>query len=346
MRQITGEPAATVARRLMWLDAARGIGIVLVVYAHGARALVDVLPFLGAFKAIDTLVYAFHMQLFFFLAGLVSVKSLNQSRKSYLGRKFGTVIYPYVLWSAIYWLLETLFASRVNSPLDYDAILWIWLHPIEHLWFLYVLFFCQLLAAFTWPRVALLTLLSGWMLLGPLPPINVPAFWTQFPWFITGLVLAPRFLAGAPTREIEAGGGLVLGVFLAAIAAAVFGQLDLAALAKFAMAGVGISLTVAAAYLVRRVRPVTYLGEASLSIYLMHTIFSAGVRELLEIVFPVGGLVLLAITVVAGVLLPLIVHEAARRSGVAPYFGLGRMAPGPREQRRIECDPKELTHTV
>jgi fucose 4-O-acetylase-like acetyltransferase len=337
-RQIAGGAAATAVRRLEWLDAARGIGIVLVVYAHGARALVDVLPFLAAFKTVDTLVYAFHMPLFFFLAGLVSAKSLDRSGKSFLSGKVGTVVYPYLLWSAIYWLLEIVFVSRVNSPLAVDSIWWIWLRPIEHLWFLYVLFFCQLLAAFVWPRVALLTLLSAWMLLGPLPPINVPAFWTQFPWFVAGLVLAPLLLRGAPSHRIEAGVGLALGVPLAAAAAAIVGQVEFVALAKFAMAGVGITLTVTVAYLVRGVRLVTYLGEASLSIYLLHTIFSAGTRELFEMVFPVGGLELLAVTVVAGIVLPLVVHEAARRAGLASFLGLGKMAPGPREPFQVDVD--------
>jgi hypothetical protein len=71
---------------------------------------------------------------------------------------------------------------------------------------------------------------------------------------------------------------------------------------------------------------VTYLGSASLSIYLMHTMFSAGAREFLEVVLPVGGLTMLAITVVAGFVGPLIVHEIAGRFGGAPYLGLGRLA--------------------
>ena len=341
--QFSGGAASNGVRRLEWLDAARGIGIVLVVYAHGARALPDVLPFLATFKAIDALIYSFHMALFFFLAGLVSVKSLDRSRKSYLSGKLPTVVFPYLLWSAAYWLLETLFASRVNSPVEPDAILWIWLHPIEHLWFLYVLFVCQLLTAFIWPRMVLLTMLAGWMLLGPLPPISVPAFWTQFPWFVAGLVAAPMLLGGARRQTIEAGVGLALGVSLAAILAAIVGEVQFGAIARFGMASIGIALTIAAAYLVRGVRLVTYLGEASLSIYLLHTIFSAGTRELFEMVFPIGGLALLAITVIAGIVLPLIVHEAARRAGIATYLGLGRMPPGRLKASKMNAAQTEMT---
>lgn len=337
-RCLARRAGATAARRLEWLDAARGIGIVLVVYAHGARALFDVLPHLDIFEALDRLIYSFHMPLFFFLGGLVSNRSLDRSRGSYLSGKFTTVIYPYLLWSVIYWLLEILFASRVNSPVERDAILWIWLNPIEHLWFLYVLFLCQLLSALVWPRIALLAFFGAWMLLGPLPPINVPAFWTQFPWFVTGLLLAPQLLRAQPIQPVEAALGLALGAVLALLSAATFGGIELAALAKFTMAGLGIAITIAGAFLARGSRLLTYLGEASLSIFLLHTIFSAGTRELLEIVFPVGGLVLLAVTVIAGLVLPLVVHEAAQRSGLATYLGLGKMAPGPREGRRGGLD--------
>lgn len=211
------------------------------------------------------------------------------------------------------------------------------MHPIEHLWFLYILFFCQLLSAIVWPRVALLTLLGAWMLLGPLPPINVPAFWTQFPWFVAGLILAPLFLRPGSSREIEAGMGLALGAAIALMAAAFVGEVELAALAKFATAGVGIALAVAAAFLAQGSRLFTYLGEASLSIYLLHTIFSAGTRELFEMVFPVGGARDARYHRGAGIVLPLIVHEAARRAGLASYLGLGKMVPG----RREDADRRE-----
>jgi fucose 4-O-acetylase-like acetyltransferase len=318
---------ATDANRLSWLDAARGIGIILVVYAHAGRALFDVLPHVDAFRQADHLIYAFHMSLFFFLAGLVSRGALSRSRATFLSAKLLTIVYPYFLWSLIYWGLELVFSHRVNSPLEPSSILRILWQPIEHLWFLYVLFLCQVLAAVAWPRVIILVALAAWFLLGPLPPITVPALWTQLPWFTIGLLLAPR--AMRPGRNAISQAGLAL--LLAAACTGVYILLaELAPRARateFFSAGIGIALSIALATACRANRVMTYLGAASLSIYLMHTIFSAGAREILEVIFPVDGLTLLAVTIVAGLAGPLVVHELARRTGAARYLGLGKIVP-------------------
>jgi fucose 4-O-acetylase-like acetyltransferase len=331
----TDRPVGDLARhRLQWLDAARGIGIVLVVYAHGARALADVLPHTEAFWRVDGVIYAFHMPLFFFLAGLVSRGSLSRSRANFLRGKLLTVVYPYFLWSVAYWALELAFSDRVNSPLDPASILWILWKPIEHLWFLYVLFACQVLAAAAWPRVWILVLLSLWIFAGPLPEVTVPMLWVQLPWFVAGLLLAPVVLQPGTDPVRRAAVALAIAATCAAGLVLLPGLAPLARTAEFLAAGIGIGCTVALAIAVQSSRAVTYLGKASLTIYLLHTMISAGVREFLEVVYPVDAIALLVITVAAGLVAPLAIDELARRTRTAPYLGLGKMAPGgPDDQR-------------
>jgi fucose 4-O-acetylase-like acetyltransferase len=311
---------------LPWLDTARGIGILLVVYGHGARALPGILPHPATFRQIDEIVYAFHMPLFFLLAGLVSAKSLDRSRAKYLKGKFVTVVYPYVLWSAVYWILEIVFAREVNSPIEPDAILLIGWKPIEHLWFLYTLFVCQMVAAAAWPWRRLLAAISLWMLVGPLPAITVPAFWAEFPWFVVGLLLAPF----AMNSDFELRRQLApLSALAVAFAAAAWGLHGYAAWERvtvFLLAATGISLTLVCASLLQSNRVLGYLGAASLSIYLLHTIFSAGMRAFFFAFHPIDPLALLAVTLVAGIVGPLVIHEAARRADIAPYLGLGCLA--------------------
>lgn len=314
------------ARRLPWLDSARGLGILLVVYGHSARALPGILPHPAVFRQIDEVVYAFHMPLFFLLAGLVSAKSLDRSRAKYLSGKLLTVVYPYLLWSTAYWFLEVVFVGQVNSPIEPSAILLIGWKPIEHLWFLYTLFACQLVAAAFWPHRGILVALSLWALLGPLPATTVPAFWAEFPWFALGLFLAPAVIS--PRFELRR--YLVpLGAMAAASGAAAWGLHEAAPWERttdFLLAGVGISLTLVCASLLQNSGVLAYLGAASLSIYLMHTIFAAGVREFLFAFWPTDPLILLAVTFAAGIVGPLAVHEVARRARLVPYLGLGRLA--------------------
>lgn len=329
--------AATSAdNRLPWLDAARGIGIVLVVYAHGARALVDVLPQPETFWRIDGLIYAFHMSLFFFLAGLVSRASLTRSRANFLSGKLLTVVYPYFLWSVLYWGLEVAFRDRVNSPLDPASILWILWKPIEHLWFLYVLFVCQVIAAMVWPRSWILVLLVLWIFFGPLPEITVPMLWVQLPWFVAGILAAPFALQSGLDARRRAGAALGLAAACAAASVLLPALPSPARLAEFLSAGIGVGCTVALAIALQSSRAITYLGKASLSIYLLHTMVSAGVREYLEVMYPVDGIVMLVITVVAGLLVPLVIDEQARRTRAAPYLGLGRMVSASQQDNRSE----------
>lgn len=58
-------------KRLDWIDKAKGIGIILVVYGHVARGIFNAgIPMNEkSFGIIDSVIYSFHMPLFFFLSG-------------------------------------------------------------------------------------------------------------------------------------------------------------------------------------------------------------------------------------------------------------------------------------
>ncbi|MBC7755034.1 MAG: acyltransferase family protein [Bdellovibrio sp.] len=58
--------------RTLWVDYAKALGIMLVVYGHVTRGLYNAqIPMNeNLFKLIDSIIYSFHMPLFFFLSGL------------------------------------------------------------------------------------------------------------------------------------------------------------------------------------------------------------------------------------------------------------------------------------
>ncbi|WP_252390436.1 acyltransferase family protein, partial [Escherichia coli] len=52
------------------------------------------------FHFIDSLIYSFHMPLFFFLSGLFLMKSLQVRGLPYfIFNKIDTILYPYLIWS-------------------------------------------------------------------------------------------------------------------------------------------------------------------------------------------------------------------------------------------------------
>ncbi|WP_099303697.1 acyltransferase family protein [Bacillus sp. Marseille-P3800] len=76
-------------KRIHWIDAAKGLGIILVVMSHA-----PINPELKAF------LFAFHMPLFFYLSGAV-FKPSKQSFGSFIKKKARGLLFPYFLFSAM-----------------------------------------------------------------------------------------------------------------------------------------------------------------------------------------------------------------------------------------------------
>src|SRR6266550_5765336 len=77
------------SNRVHWIDIARGIGIILVLYGH-----------LFVSDKYNYLIFAYHMPLFFFISGLVfkpTAKPLREVTVKY----FKQLLIPYLLFAAL-----------------------------------------------------------------------------------------------------------------------------------------------------------------------------------------------------------------------------------------------------
>lgn len=131
--------------RIDWVDVAKGIGIVLVVYGHVLVGLTaSSMNMHGDYFSLSHgLIWSFHMHLFFFLAGLFASKSLlKRGRLQFILNKLAFIVYPYLLWSIIQGTLQSIVARFTNSSISYEDVLFILYRPLpnQHFWFLYVLF--------------------------------------------------------------------------------------------------------------------------------------------------------------------------------------------------------------
>lgn len=63
--------------RLDWVDLSKAIGIILVVYGHVARGLDSAGMTFALFKSVDSIIYSFHMPLFFVLSGFFFLRVLE-----------------------------------------------------------------------------------------------------------------------------------------------------------------------------------------------------------------------------------------------------------------------------
>ncbi|MCP6134099.1 acyltransferase family protein, partial [Klebsiella pneumoniae] len=69
--------------RYAWVDNAKAIGIILVVMGHVNRGLHSSGIYISErlFTLLDSIIYTFHMPLFFFLSGLFFVSSIEKNGK-------------------------------------------------------------------------------------------------------------------------------------------------------------------------------------------------------------------------------------------------------------------------
>lgn len=321
--------------RQQWVDAARGIGILVVVYAHALRGHVTSGAFDPAWhaKTQDAIIYAFHMPLFFFLSGLFVQRSLRKGRLPFLREKAVTLVYPYLLWSIVSILLGAMAAGAVNNANSPSAILDLWHSPVYQFWFLYVLLAHQLVTLVTLGNrvfAALLSLVSA-VGIGTAGYGMLSMSLTYYVYFGVGILLAPYTQDVARHRTAIIAGALAAAAVFVASLVLPWPAPEQAMQLTRAIAG--IVMTIGLALLLGHVRGLVLLGTASMAIYVLHTIFSAGVRMGLRAVGFSDNLVALVLGTLVGVLMPLAVWGLARRYGWLTWLGLGVQPRGLGEAR-------------
>lgn len=178
--------------RSTWLDAMRGLGIILVVLGHAAMGSSLAVTFTGVS------VFAFHMPLLIFIAGLAAWFSAPSGRVRIERRALGLLL-PYLSWLVIgaVVLSGDPFGGLRHLP---GALTVAALNPRTGLWFLYVLFELLLvLWALSW--------LPGdtrrWVAVVAIGSLLVPHLGGIEPW--TGEQVS-RISLSAPIALFRAGG--------------------------------------------------------------------------------------------------------------------------------------------
>ncbi|MBC1573185.1 acyltransferase family protein [Listeria booriae] len=125
-------------KRLDWIDNLRGFGMILVVWGHMN------LPYV-----LETIVYSFHMPLFFFISGYLYRKK-EESFLSTLKRKSSGMLIPYFFFATISIPFGIGLALIQNVPWSFSDVFmhYFYLDGVgwnSPLWFLVVLFFIEII---------------------------------------------------------------------------------------------------------------------------------------------------------------------------------------------------------
>lgn len=326
--------------RNLWVDYAKAIGIFLVVYGHVSRGVYNAsIPIdVGLYTLIDSVVYTFHMPLFFFLSGLFFMHSLEKRGKLRLVfSKVDTIVYPYLLWSFIQGGVMVFLSAFTNNKADANTLLTILWQPHWQFWFLYALFMIFLLSSILFSAnndgVVIITFAVSVLLYvfqNTIPgAFNSGFIENNLAFFIAG-ILYNRYKEYLPNS-----GNLYLTftIFFVFVFSQYLFHEELGlnyedkGLISLLLAMVSIVFIVLLSQSLAR-KPLQWIlliGSASMSIYLLHILAGSGVRIILKNIFHIYDPVIhLLFGTFAGVIFPAVVYYLTGR-----YYWLNYMFSAP-----------------
>ncbi len=319
--------------RTEWVDYAKAIGILLVVYGHVARGLksAGIMHDSLAYQYVDSVIYTFHMPLFFFLSGLFLITSFQSKGFGWvLGSKVDTIVYPYIVWSLLQGGVEVVLSSYTNANVTLQDVMSLFTSPRAQFWFLYALFLVFLTSLFvlkffgakSLPFVFALSItLYLWL---PKLGFNVN--------FISGNLVF--FLAGTVFRQsnlIRFNNGLISWVvmLIALMGQYFFHKVGYSYESKgfFLLSLSTISLLAVISFsewLSRyNLSFVAYVGASSMAIYLLHILAGSGARIIISKVLGVDSLLLhLLLGTLLGMMLPLLALKVIKYFQIPYLFSL------------------------
>lgn len=190
--------------RLDWVDASKGLSIILVVMMHSAYGVGEDLNNTGILHTIIGWATPFRMPEFFLISGLFLGQVINRPFRLYADRRIVHYLYFYALWVVLQVVVKVgLGTGDVGSVVG--QIAWAIVEPYGVLWFIYMLAIYSLVTKLFFmlkvPHWAAMTLGAGLMM----APIHtgfgvIDHFAMYFVYFYAGYAFAPlvfRLVAAA-----------------------------------------------------------------------------------------------------------------------------------------------------
>ena len=335
-----------VTTRANWVDYGKGIGIILVVYGH----LLSSTYHMGIkvpekfFALSDSIIYGFHMPLFFFLSGLFVEGSFRKrGAKDYLLDKFSRIAYIYIIWSILQVSVEVLFSNETQRGATISDLLAIPYSPWGQFWFLYALLLMYITYAvfskfgkYATPLIFLAALI---LFFYPLPfgIMALRSFSTHFIFFVGGIVFRNLVME---TEKFEVPFWVIIFLFAALAGSGYFIFENLIEPMRLSgsdhpfyfiyLATLGtIACSALSQYLARKkiAHFLQVLGTYSLQIYLVHMLAGVGIRMVLLLVFGIQNwIVHIVIGVTFALVTPILMQNISDRLNFPYLFEMKKRA--------------------
>ena len=280
--------------REYWLDYLRAFACILVTVGHLLRSFLDaqLLPEGLAVPLLIDLIYCFHVYIFFFCSGYLFQKTgRNGEKRSYgyqLERCIDLMI-VYVIFSGVTYVIKAVFSSDVNSAVEYSFLETLIGQPISQMWYLYAISTIYLFAyrmqsersVYAVSVLALLMkILIGIPAVAAALPLPIHYLCQDMIWFAMGQLFAHK--------QVELGRNLsvlLASLFLVLFALRSYFDVSSAVL-NAVLTLLGILASAGIVRWLTKNKGATsgfwhYVSKYMLQIYLLHTIFAAGIRIVL-----------------------------------------------------------------
>ncbi len=309
-------------KRERWIDTAKGIGIILVVFGHVERGLWDSNILKNEyFKIIDSIIYTFHIPLFFFLSGYLFYNSIKKySSKQLILNKLKVIAYPYIVWSLIQGTVQLFLSSFTNEPYSLKYLYSILWHPNDQFWFLYALFLIFIVAIFLYKNCSnyfLIFVISAAVYsFEKYLPQNTPFFiiyiTNYFTFFAGGFVF--HKIKKFSSFHVQPSTFLILAFIVSQFVYHFILKMNFEDknIFHFIVAFISIISVIVFSMKIKS-NLLEYLGKISLQIYLLHVLFGSGARIVLYNFFNIHNAYLHLIAgMIAGIISSAVFYELTK----------------------------------
>lgn len=317
--------------REVWVDDAKLVACVLVVLGHLFQGLVKAHILVGGplYGWFEMTIYTFHVPLFFVCSGYLyqrysKVEAIGDWWRSVL-KKALTLGVPYIAFTCVTLAMKTLARDAINTQ-ETSLLRTLRLQPTAPYWYLYTLFFIfvvtptasslsQMLILLAISMSAKVANLSADGLQSmPYAIVSVTRYWC---WFVSGMCLSALSWKDGLTRSM----GLACLCFLPlSIVAFAQGASDAVHLLVGVFACVCILSLCCSTDPSRRAPMLDACEEYTMPIYLLHTIFSAGIRVVLLRFGIASAFTHMSVGIVAGLIGPVVAMLVMERLAPLDFF--------------------------
>lgn len=295
-----------------WIDRIKIFACVLVALGHFFQSMCSsgILNSGAFYHWFNRTIYYFHVPLFFICSGYVfqkySVVNSFAAWKRHVVKKLVVLGVPYFTFSFITWMLKKSFSGEVNLQvhgLVYD----LFVHPISPYWYLFSIFFIFVITkTFSDRKSCYITLFVATLLKLISKVVDcyaIEIIAANQIWFVIGMV-ACMFNFPVLAEKLKPLTYILPGLFL------VFSIIDWSS-SPFFM-GLLACGTVMGLFAVAEEKS-TSLAEFTMPVFLMHTIFAAGVRSVL-LKFGISASVIhVTLGLIASFVAPIVAAEVMKK---------------------------------